>query len=159
MLLKYNLEIFAEKYVNVAKRFHYVEDKIRRKDAERLTAEKTILETLEKLNTGQEKIQKMVKSNEDSMNEIKESKITEQENETKFKETLKRYFKVEAQLLKVRFKLRWIFHSMPSFLNDNLYTIILFRPNDLSFWISSSTSIWRKITYCWAAMKTQTWPK
>ena len=103
MLLKYNLEIFAEKYVNVAKRFHYVEDKIRRKDAERLTAEKTILETLEKLNTGQEKIQKMAKSNEDSMKEMKDSRITEQENETKFKETLKRYFKVEAQLLKVSF--------------------------------------------------------
>ena len=103
MLIKYNLEIFAEKYVNVAKRFHYVEDKIRRKDAERLTAEKTILETLEKLNTGQEKIQKMAKSNEDSMKEMKDSRITEQENETKFKETLKRYFKVEAQLLKVSF--------------------------------------------------------
>ena len=109
---QYNSEIFAEKYVNVAKRFHYVEDKIRRKDAERLTAEKTILETLEKLNSGQEKIQKMAKSNEDSMKQMKDSRITEQETETKFKETLKRYFKVEAQLLKVRFKLRWIFRSM-----------------------------------------------
>ena len=68
-----------------------------------MTAEKTILETLEKLNTGQEKIQKMAKSNEDSMKEMKDSRITEQENETKFKETLKRYFKVEAQLLKVSF--------------------------------------------------------
>lgn len=94
------LEIFGEKYVNVAKRFHYVEDKIRRKDAERLTAEKTILETLEKMNDSHEKIQKMVKSNEDAMKEFKELKISEQETETKFKETLKRFFKVEAQLLK-----------------------------------------------------------
>ena len=96
-----NSEIFGEKYVNVAKRFHYVEDKIRRKDAERLTAEKTILETLEKMNDSQEKIQKMVKSNEDTMKEFQELKISEQETETKFKETLKRFFKVEAQLLKV----------------------------------------------------------
>ena len=86
--------------MNVAKRFHYVEDKIRRKDAERLTAEKTILETLEKMNDSQEKIQKMVKSNEDAMKEIKELKISEQETEKKFKDTLKRFFKVEAQLLK-----------------------------------------------------------
>ena len=86
--------------MNVAKRFHYVEDKIRRKDAERLTAEKTILETLEKMNDSQEKIQKMVKSNEDSLKEFKELKISEQETETKFKDTLKRFFKVEAQLLK-----------------------------------------------------------
>jgi len=96
-------EIFGEKYVNVAKRFHYVEDKIRRKDAERLTAEKTILETLEKMNDSHEKIQKMVKSNEDTMKEFKELKISEQETETKFKETLKRFFKVEAQLLKASF--------------------------------------------------------
>ena len=66
-----------------------------------MTAEKTILETLEKMNDSQEKIQKMVKSNEDTMKEFQELKISEQETETKFKETLKRFFKVEAQLLKV----------------------------------------------------------
>ena len=55
------------------------------------------------MNDSHEKIQKMVKSNEDTMKEFKELKISEQETETKFKETLKRFFKVEAQLLKASF--------------------------------------------------------
>ena len=40
---------FSEKYVNVAKRFHYIEDKMKRRDTERFNTEKHFITSLEKL--------------------------------------------------------------------------------------------------------------
>ena len=115
------------------------------------------------MNASQEKIQKMSQSNEDAMKEMKDLRITEQETEKKFKETLKRFFKVEAQLLKVTFKLRWLIKFIPSkhiCRNYELsFQVNLFRPKNPSYLTFSSTSVWKKITYCLVAMKTQTWPK
>ena len=55
-----------EKYVNVAKRFHYVEDKIKRRDIDRLNTEKNLLSTLEKL-------QSNLKEKEDKINHLEEA--------------------------------------------------------------------------------------
>lgn len=61
---KYNFSL--EKYVNVAKRFHYVEDKIKRRDIDRLNTEKNLLSTLEKL-------QSNLKEKEDKINHLEEA--------------------------------------------------------------------------------------
>jgi len=64
--LLHMVNLIQEKYVNVAKRFHYVEDKIKRRDIDRLNTEKNLLSTLEKL-------QSNLKEKEDKINHLEEA--------------------------------------------------------------------------------------
>ena len=47
--LTHTCTTIQEKYVNVAKRFHYLEDKMKRREVDRLTSEQNILTALERL--------------------------------------------------------------------------------------------------------------
>jgi len=94
-----------EKYVNVAKRFHYIEDKMKRRDVDRLTTEKSILTTLEKL-------QEALTKKDDKISAL-EGAITECEiRRLHSEEKMLDYFRFEGHIHKQRTT------NMKKFFND-----------------------------------------
>ena len=94
-------DTFKEKYVNIAKRFHYVEDKIRRRDAERLATEATILSSLEKLQENLVKVQKTSNSKSEIFSKLETKMDKTQVCFDEFKEIVSKYINIEYKSRRV----------------------------------------------------------
>ena len=75
---KFNIFV-KEKYVNVAKRFHYVEDKIKRRDIDRLNTEKNLLSSLEKLQLNLKEKDEKINQLEEALTNCEIARLTSEE--------------------------------------------------------------------------------
>ena len=97
------IKSIQEKYQRVCERFHYVEGKIQRRDDARLTTEKTILSTLEKLQVGLTKLDVSNKKNAEDNKALSDRVDGWISGETSFKESMKRYFQEGVSLSVIQF--------------------------------------------------------
>jgi len=77
--LMHLVNLIQEKYVNVAKRFHYVEDKIKRRDIDRLNTEKNLLSTLEKLQSNLKEKEERINHLEEALTNCEIARLTSEE--------------------------------------------------------------------------------
>ncbi|CAG5087570.1 Oidioi.mRNA.OKI2018_I69.PAR.g11574.t1.cds [Oikopleura dioica] len=77
--LMHLVNLIQEKYVNVAKRFHYVEDKIKRRDIDRLNTEKNLLSSLEKLQSNLKEKDEKINQLEEALTNCEIARLTSEE--------------------------------------------------------------------------------
>jgi len=94
---------FNEKYVNVAKRFYQVEEKLRRRESDREKNDQRLRLTLEKLEQAQKALENTCRQNEKMMDQLEQARKEQTpSSDAKIKNSLRTFFRVDAEIQAMR---------------------------------------------------------